>query len=87
MSIILPTIGARGDVQPYIALAPGLRKAGWGDGSSGFDRKHVNNPIVLPEQPQRAWWIAARVTFLLAVAVLLPTVWFVQRSQEIGNGR
>jgi hypothetical protein len=74
-------------VQPYIALAPGLCKAGWSDGSSRFDRKHGDNPIVLPEQPQRAWWIAARVTFLLAVAVLLPTVWFVQRSQEIGNGR
>jgi Glycosyltransferase family 28 N-terminal domain. len=38
VNIILPAIGARGDVQPYIALAPGLRKAGWGDGSSGFDR-------------------------------------------------
>lgn len=28
MKIILPTIGTRGDVQPYIALALGLRKAG-----------------------------------------------------------
>jgi len=40
----------------------------------------VPNPIALPEQPQRAWWIAAGVAFLLAVAVLLPTLWFVQRS-------
>ncbi len=28
MNIILPTIGTRGDVQPYIALALGLVKAG-----------------------------------------------------------
>lgn len=28
MRIIIPTIGTRGDVQPYIALALGLRKAG-----------------------------------------------------------
>jgi hypothetical protein len=28
MNIILPTIGTRGDVQPYIALALGLRQAG-----------------------------------------------------------
>ncbi|MFZ5809544.1 MAG: amidohydrolase family protein [Chloroflexota bacterium] len=28
MNIILPTIGTRGDVQPYIALALGLRKGG-----------------------------------------------------------
>jgi UDP:flavonoid glycosyltransferase YjiC (YdhE family) len=28
MNLLLPTIGTRGDVQPYIALALGLRKAG-----------------------------------------------------------
>jgi sterol 3beta-glucosyltransferase len=28
MRIILPSIGTRGDVQPYIALALGLLKAG-----------------------------------------------------------
>jgi len=28
MNIVIPTIGTRGDVQPYIALALGLRKAG-----------------------------------------------------------
>jgi UDP:flavonoid glycosyltransferase YjiC (YdhE family) len=28
MNIIIPTIGTRGDVQPYIALALGLAKVG-----------------------------------------------------------
>lgn len=28
MKVILPTIGTRGDVQPYIALAPGLQAHG-----------------------------------------------------------
>ncbi len=28
MKIIIPTLGTRGDVQPYIALALGLQKAG-----------------------------------------------------------
>ncbi|MEN6522911.1 MAG: glycosyltransferase, partial [Anaerolineaceae bacterium] len=28
MRIIIPTIGTRGDVQPYIALAIGLKRAG-----------------------------------------------------------
>jgi hypothetical protein len=36
------------------------------------------NPVALPDQQQPVWWIAAGLTFLLAVAVLLPTIWFVQ---------
>ena len=28
MKIVIPTIGTRGDVQPYIALAQGLKRAG-----------------------------------------------------------
>jgi len=28
VNLILPTVGTRGDVQPYIALALGLRQAG-----------------------------------------------------------
>ncbi|MBP1464159.1 hypothetical protein EYB53_000420 [Candidatus Chloroploca sp. M-50] len=33
------------------------------------------NPVPLPDQPQPVWWLAAGLTFLFAVAVLLPTVW------------
>jgi hypothetical protein len=40
--------------------------------------KPLPNPVVLPNQPQPVWWIATGVTFLLVVAVLLPTIWFVQ---------
>jgi hypothetical protein len=42
--------------------------------------KPLPNPVALPEQPQPVWWIAAGLVFLLAVAVLLPTIWFVQLS-------
>ena len=42
--------------------------------------KPLPNPVTLPNQPQPVWWIAAGLTFLLAVAVLLPTMWFVQLS-------
>jgi len=42
--------------------------------------KPLPNPVALPNQPQPVWWIAAGMTFLLAVAVLLPTIWFVQLS-------
>ena len=28
MNVLIPTVGTRGDVQPYIALAPGLQAAG-----------------------------------------------------------
>jgi hypothetical protein len=34
------------------------------------------NPMALPDRPQPVWWIAAGVGFLLATAVLLPTIWF-----------
>jgi hypothetical protein len=40
----------------------------------------IPNPVALPDQPQPIWWITAGLTFLLAVAVLLPTIWFVQLS-------
>ncbi len=40
-------------------------------------RKPLANPVALPEQPQLTWWVAAGLIFLLAVAVLLPTIWFV----------
>ena len=38
--------------------------------------KPLLNPVPLPVRPQPVWWIAAGVTFLLATAVLLPTIWF-----------
>ncbi len=39
--------------------------------------KPLPNPIVLPGQPRPVWWIVAGLTLLLAMAVLLPTLWFV----------
>ncbi len=39
--------------------------------------KPLPNPVALPEQAKPAWWIASGITFLLAVVVLLPTLWFV----------
>lgn len=42
--------------------------------------KPLPNPVAPPDQPQTVWWLATGLTFLLAVAVLLPTIWFVQLS-------
>lgn len=39
--------------------------------------KPLSNPVALPEGSQPVWWIAAGLTFILAVAVLLPTIRFV----------
>lgn len=39
--------------------------------------KPLPDPVAPPEAPQTAWWIAAGLTFALAVAVLLPTIRFV----------
>ncbi len=39
--------------------------------------KPLPNAVALPDQPRPAWWIAAGLTLLLAVAALLPTIWFV----------
>ena len=38
--------------------------------------KPFAHPVALPDQRQPAWWIAAGVALLLAVVVLLPTLWF-----------
>lgn len=40
--------------------------------------KPLSNPVALLDQPRPVWWIAAGLTLLLSVAVLLPTIWFVQ---------
>jgi hypothetical protein len=41
MKIIIPTIGFRGDLQPYINLAQGLRDA-------GYDATLATNPTLCP---------------------------------------
>ena len=35
----------------------------------------LSNPVALPDTPRPAWWMAAGATLLLAVMVLLPTLW------------
>lgn len=41
-------------------------------------KKPYDNTVIIPDQPQKVWWIAAGVTLVLAVVVLLPTIWFVR---------
>ncbi len=36
--------------------------------------KPLPNPVALPTQARLVWWIASGLTWLLAVAVLLPTI-------------
>ncbi len=40
--------------------------------------KPLSDPVTLPNHPQPVWWIASGLTLLLAVVILLPTIWFTQ---------
>jgi len=74
VNLILPTIGARSDVQPYIALAPGLRKAGWGDGS---DRFHRESQTMKPDSAHTSRWTIGEVVFGLPflASLVLHFIW------------